>query len=63
MIPYSRPTLSDLYVPYPRVNNTLHSGTYLYSPYMAVLPPECGVKTTEMINVKGIISVELSVQH
>ena len=35
-----------MYIPYPRVNclktihHTLHSGTYLYSPYMAVpLPP------------------------
>ena len=39
MIPYSRPKLSDLYTLSQSKlleNHTLHSGTYLYSPYMAV---------------------------
>ena len=39
MIPYSRPKRSDLYtLSYSKLyeNHTLHSGTYLYSPYMAV---------------------------
>ena len=42
MIPYSRPKLSDLYtlsLSKLLENHTLHSGTYLYSPYMAVPPP------------------------
>ena len=42
MIPYSRPKHSDLYtLSYSKLleNHTLHSGTYLYSPYMAVPPP------------------------
>ena len=39
MIPYSRPKLSDLYTLSQNKlleNHTLHSGAYLYSPYMAV---------------------------
>ena len=42
MIPYSRPKLSDLYTLSQSKlleNHTLHSGTHLYSPYMAVSPP------------------------
>ena len=42
MIPYSRPKLSDLYTLSQSKlleNHTLHSGTYLYIPYMAVPPP------------------------
>ena len=42
MIPYSRPKRSDLYtLSWSKLpeNHTLHSGTYLYSPYMAVAPP------------------------
>ena len=42
MIPYSRPKLSDLYTLSQSKllkNHTLHSGTYLYSPYMAVPSP------------------------
>ena len=42
MIPYSRPEISDLYTLSQSKlleNHTLHSGTYLYSPYMAVPPP------------------------
>ena len=42
MIPYSRPKRSDLYTlcwSKLRENHTLHSGTSLYSPYMAVPPP------------------------
>ena len=41
MIPYSRPKLSDLYtLSQSRLleNPTLQSGTYLYSPLMAVPP-------------------------
>ena len=41
MIPYSKPKLSDLYTLSQSKlleNHTLHSGTYLYSPYMAVPP-------------------------
>ena len=42
MIPYSRPKRSDLYtLSWSKLlkNHTLYSGTYLYSPYMAVPPP------------------------
>ena len=42
MIPYSRAKRSDLYTLSQSKlleNHTLHSGTYLYSPYMAVPPP------------------------
>ena len=42
MIPYSEPKLSDLYTLSRSKlleNPTLHSGTYLSSPYMAILPP------------------------
>ena len=42
MIPYSRLELSDLYTLSQSElleNHTLHSGTYLYSPYMTVPPP------------------------
>ena len=43
MIPYSRPKLSDLYTlsqsKLLENHYTLHRGTYLYSPYMAVPPP------------------------
>ena len=42
MIPYSRPKRSDLYtLSWSKLleNHTLHSGTYLYSPNIAVPPP------------------------
>ena len=42
MIPYSRRKLSDLYTLSQSnllENHILQSGTYLYSPYMAVPPP------------------------
>ena len=42
MIPYSRPKLSDFYTLSQSKlleSHTLHSGTHLYSPYKAVLPP------------------------
>ena len=45
MIPSSRPKLSDLYTPSQSKlleNHTLHSGTYLYSAYMAIHPPPPG---------------------
>ena len=48
MIPSSRPKLSDLYTLSQSKlleNHTLHSGTYLYSSYMAVpLPPGINTK-------------------
>ena len=46
MIPSSRPKLSDLYTlsqSKSLENHTLHSGTYLYSPYMEVTPPPPGL--------------------
>ena len=45
MIPSSRPKLSDLYTPSQSKlleNHTLHSGTYLYSAYMAMHHPPRG---------------------
>ena len=42
MIPSSRPKFSDLYTLSQSKlleNHTLHSGTHLYNPYMAVTPP------------------------
>ena len=42
MIPYSRPKLSDLYTLSQTLYCTLHSGTYLYSPYMTVPPQPLG---------------------
>ena len=45
MIPYSRPKRSDLYTLfYSKLleDHTLHSGTYLYSPYMVVPPRDVG---------------------
>ena len=64
MIPSSRPKLSDLYALSQRKlleNHTLHSGTYLYSPYMAVHPPPPGLKPTinETIAMKNEYIVNL----
>ena len=45
MIPYTKPKLSDLYILLQNnllENRILHSGTYLYSPYMALPPPPPG---------------------
>ena len=45
MIPYSRPKLSDLYTLSQSKlleSHTHHSGTYLYSPYVAVTSPPPG---------------------
>ena len=61
MIPYSRLKLSDLYAlsqSEQLENRTLHSGTYLYSPYMLVpRPPPPGgggaPETTAPENVTG----------
>ena len=42
MIPSPRPKLFDLYTLSQSKlieNHTLHSGTYLYNPYVAVAPP------------------------
>ena len=42
MIPYSRHTLSDFYTLSQTIlleNQTLHSGTYLYTPYREVATP------------------------
>ena len=46
MIPYTKPKLSDLYILLQNnllENRILHSGTYLYSPYMALPPPPRGL--------------------
>ena len=48
MIPYSRPKRSDLYTLSQSKlleNHTLHSGTYPYSPYMAVPPPRVSLSS------------------
>ena len=55
MIPYSRPELSDLYT-LSQIklleNDTLHSGTYLYSPYMAIpSPPPPAMPTPRELGV------------
>ena len=58
MIPYSRAKGSDLYtLSYSKLlkNHTLHSGTYLYSPYMAVRPPPPGVGSFSNEDVKKAI--------
>ena len=64
MIPYSRPKLSDLYTlsQSKLLGNhyTLHRGTYLYSPYMAVLPPPLGVVSLPLracVQVEGVTLV------
>ena len=54
MIPSSRPKLSDLYTLSQSIlleNHTLHSGTYLYSPYLAVPPPPGFSATQFLFNV------------
>ena len=62
MIPYSRPKHSDLYTLSQSKlleNHTLHSGTYLYSPYMAVPPP--GDKLSKMFDKSIIIFTRMLV--
>ena len=57
MIPSSRPKLSDLYTLSQSKlleNHTLHSSTYLYSPYMAVPPP--GRKSTHGFAATEIVA-------
>ena len=52
MIPYSGAKRSDLYTLSKSKlleNHTLHSGTYLYSPYMAVPPPPQGLSLTVIL--------------
>ena len=53
MIPYSKPKLSDLYTLFQSKlleNHNLHSGTYLYSPYLAVSPGRtCNLKMADII--------------
>ena len=54
MIPHSRPKLLDLYTPSQSKlleNYTIHSGTYLYSPYMAV--PMGGLNASFFFVVEG----------
>ena len=55
MIPYSRPKCSDLYtlsLSKLLENHTLYSGTYLYSPYMAVPPGGGGgINTTFVYSI------------
>ena len=56
MIPYSRPKRSDLYtLSWSKLlkNHTLHSDTYLYSPYMAVPPPPPG-SSLQMQRARGV---------
>ena len=48
MIPYSRPKLFDLHtISQSKLfeSHTLHSGTSLYTPYMALPPPPPGLST------------------
>ena len=61
MIPYSRLELSDLYTLSQSElleNHTLHSGTYLYSPYMTVPPtPRVLVRViTDLSSMLGIVT-------
>ena len=61
MIPYSRPN-SLIYIPYSRdnqENHTLHSGTYLQSPYIAVALPPAPLQVTDTLIAigKGIILI------
>ena len=52
MIPSSRPKLSDLHTLSQSKLleiDTLRSGTYLYSPYVAILPPAPGHRTVYII--------------
>ena len=59
MIPSSRPKLSDLYTLSQSKlleNYTLHSGTYLYSPYMAVpLPSPQGINLIRELIGSGVL--------
>ena len=55
MIPYSRPKLSDLYtISQSQLfeNDTIHSGTYLYRPYMAVPLSPAGEKSFDNKSVR-----------
>ena len=68
MIPHSRPKRSDLYTLSQSKlleNHTLHSGTYPYSPYMAVLTP--GIKYLfqyeEVLEAKFMFSFVYLVQR
>ena len=62
MISYSRLKLSDLYTLSQSElleNHTLHSGTYIYSPYMTVPPPPPGVLVrviTDLSSKVGIVT-------
>ena len=61
MIPYSRLELSDLYTLSQSElleNHTLHSGTYLYSPYMTVPPPPGVIVRviTDLSSMLGIVT-------
>ena len=66
MIPSPRPKLFDLYTLSQSKlieNHTLHSGTYLYNPYVAVAPPSgkradrCIAKTWENVLVTWFIHI------
>ena len=60
MISYSRLKLSDLYTLSQSElleNHALHSGTYLYSPYMTVPPPGVLVRViTDLSSKVGIVT-------
>ena len=63
MIPSSIPRLSDLYTLSQSKlleNHTLHSGTYLYSPYMAVPPPPPGVSLSSYSDYFTLIEDNMS---
>ena len=65
MIPYSRPKLSDLYTLSQSnllENHILHSGTYLYGPYMAVPPPPARDLWTSIFGIKQIMLWKVSEQ-
>ena len=44
-------------------NHTLHSGTYLYSPYMAVPPPRAYVRHQRLQQTHHSYSIHLSLIH
>ena len=58
MIPSSRPKLSDLYTLSQSKlleNHTVHSGTYLYRPYMAVPLPPKGINLIRKLIASGVL--------
>ena len=63
MIPSSRPKRSDLYTLSQSKlleNHTLHSGTYLYNPYMAVPPRALNQQRYDLLSQKQECSTAYS---